>query len=225
MIGLKSSCIKTNQGTFWPNPVDQMHKAEVDSISLITLSRQLSEAMGTNLKQKNIIKRIPKKRKSVASFPGICRETNKCQMTLNSVEWKRHEICILRKQTPKPSRDSWTCSLERKPSLAGSLEKIERPIFVSFLCSVTQSKPAFFWSKKLFIFSSLVLWVQIFVCQALAQALKKYNAIFQRFSQDFHCLCTNPSLFLLYSVWGKFSIIIFYFIIFKIFISQTYCET
>ena len=50
MIGLESTCIKTNQGTFWPNPVDQMQKAEVDSISLITLSRQLSEAMGTNLK-------------------------------------------------------------------------------------------------------------------------------------------------------------------------------
>ena len=148
MIGLKSSCIKTNQGTFWPNPVDQMQKAEVDSISLITLSRQLSEAMGTNLKQKNIIKRIPKKRKSVASFPGICRETNKCQMTLNSVEWKRHEICILRRRTPKRSRDSWTCSLEWKPSLAGSLEKTERSIFVSFLWSVTQSKPAFFWSKN-----------------------------------------------------------------------------
>ena len=95
MIGLESSCLKTDQGTFWPNPIDQMQKAEVDSISLITLSRQLSEAMGTNLKQKNhIIKRIPKKRKSVASFPGICRETNKCQMTLNSVESKRDEICI-----------------------------------------------------------------------------------------------------------------------------------
>ena len=145
-------------------------------------------------------------------------------MTLNSVEWKRHKICILRRQTPKPSRDSWTCSLECKPSLAGSLEKTERPICVSFLSSVTQSKPAFLWSKKLVISSSLVLWVQSFVCQALAQVLKEYKAIFQRFSQDFHCLHTNPSLFLLYSVRGKVSIIIFYCIIFKIFISQSYCE-
>lgn len=75
--------------------------------------------------------------KNVTSLLGICKETNKCQMTLNSVESKEHDMFI-------PPKNK-TGSSGQEAGEAGSLERTKsRPICISFLSTIAQSNAAFF---------------------------------------------------------------------------------